>query len=557
MKKIDRLVLKNFKAFRDQTFDFGGKNVLLYGNNGSGKSSLYWALYTFLQSSGKTNAQLQAYFQHFDGQNPDTYRSLKNVFAATDQNVEVEMTYVADDGTKTIKTISPSLINTIGDNVIQKANLASDFINYKLLQNFYNVTHKQEVNLWEVFWRDVFPYFEENGRSYREQIEALELASNGRLTNELKERLNQINSNIEIFLSQIEDTANQFLKQHFFDNKDVIKVGLKYQDKIDRKWIKARVLEVSQKTQIKLWVSVYTPETHQWIENHRPQSFLNEAQLTRIALAIRIGALLTRVQTTDFKILCLDDLLISLDMSNRRKVVKILLNVENNPTLAFFDDYQKIILTHDKGFFNMLKYFTTATEWKYFELQGDENGQNPPILNNHKGYLEKAEDFFNIPDFESAASYLRKEIEEIFKRYEIKKSEWDGNKQHTELKKKITEVKNKLTHETQQKFNTVFQNITVEDQLLAAFEKEDITSENLTPAQKGQLKTLRVRMKQLLQYQKTQGGEAAFLLNEAQRIVDFNLNANSHAATQPNYEEEIREAMATVKRLRDYFKSLG
>ena len=50
MKKISRIKIKNFKAFQqEQAFDLKAKNVLVYGNNGSGKSSLFWALYTLTQ----------------------------------------------------------------------------------------------------------------------------------------------------------------------------------------------------------------------------------------------------------------------------------------------------------------------------------------------------------------------------------------------------------------------------------------------------------------------------------------------------------------------------
>ena len=42
--------------------------------------------------------------------------------------------------------------------LIRELNHASDFINYKLLHNFYAVTHKQGVNLWQVFERDIFPF---------------------------------------------------------------------------------------------------------------------------------------------------------------------------------------------------------------------------------------------------------------------------------------------------------------------------------------------------------------------------------------------------------------
>jgi len=45
MKKIKEIKIQNFKAFQqEQVFPVNGKHVLVYGNNGSGKSSLFWAL---------------------------------------------------------------------------------------------------------------------------------------------------------------------------------------------------------------------------------------------------------------------------------------------------------------------------------------------------------------------------------------------------------------------------------------------------------------------------------------------------------------------------------
>src|SRR5690606_38230994 len=69
-------------------------------------------------------------------------------------------------------TISHDLINT-NDNsntLIQELNLASDFINYKLLHNFYRVSHKQEVNLWPVFERDIFPFLTEGTQNWLDDI---------------------------------------------------------------------------------------------------------------------------------------------------------------------------------------------------------------------------------------------------------------------------------------------------------------------------------------------------------------------------------------------------
>jgi hypothetical protein len=172
------------------------------------------------------------------------------------------------------------------------------------------------------------------------------LIENDIIQEQFQLKLETINNEILSFITQIENNANDFLKAHFYEGKDFLKLLLKYKTTIDERWVREKNdaltnNKIPQGAEIKLWVSMYDAQTQQWIENHRPQSFLNKAQLTRIALAIRIGALRTRPprENIDFRVLCLDDLLISLDMSNRHKVIKMLLNVDNNPALAFFDDY--------------------------------------------------------------------------------------------------------------------------------------------------------------------------------------------------------------------------
>lgn len=64
MNKIKKIVLKNFKFFYGEvSIDLERQNALMFGENGSGKSSIYWALYTFLQSVFKSDPrQVQKYF---------------------------------------------------------------------------------------------------------------------------------------------------------------------------------------------------------------------------------------------------------------------------------------------------------------------------------------------------------------------------------------------------------------------------------------------------------------------------------------------------------------
>ena len=51
--KIKKIILENFKFYTNQNLDTKNKNILLYGENGAGKSSLYWALHLFYKTISK------------------------------------------------------------------------------------------------------------------------------------------------------------------------------------------------------------------------------------------------------------------------------------------------------------------------------------------------------------------------------------------------------------------------------------------------------------------------------------------------------------------------
>src|SRR5262245_61370224 len=53
--KIKKIEISNYKAFYGKhEFNVDGKNLFIYGENGSGKSSFYYALKDFFQSSLET-----------------------------------------------------------------------------------------------------------------------------------------------------------------------------------------------------------------------------------------------------------------------------------------------------------------------------------------------------------------------------------------------------------------------------------------------------------------------------------------------------------------------
>ena len=52
MSKIKTLHINNFKFFRNsKPLDLDSKHLLLYGENGNGKSSVYYGLYTLLEAA--------------------------------------------------------------------------------------------------------------------------------------------------------------------------------------------------------------------------------------------------------------------------------------------------------------------------------------------------------------------------------------------------------------------------------------------------------------------------------------------------------------------------
>lgn len=75
MDKIDTLQIHNFKFFDlQEPIKLGGKHLLLYGENGSGKSSIYWALYTLFEASQKKVKKLKNILRK--KQNPQKHCSI-------------------------------------------------------------------------------------------------------------------------------------------------------------------------------------------------------------------------------------------------------------------------------------------------------------------------------------------------------------------------------------------------------------------------------------------------------------------------------------------------
>ena len=148
---------------------------------------------------------------------------------------------------------------------------------------------------------------------------------------------------------------------------------------------------------------------------------MNEAKLSALNIAIYFSSVLGKKPY--IPILVLDDLLISLDMSNRDKILSLLLD-RSDDNKFFDDDYQMFIFTHDRAFFEKAKQnfeYKSKKKWKYFEmfvdLEENEKYQIPYIKKNEQNNMSKAEYHFKNKDYPACANYLRKEVENKFDRF--------------------------------------------------------------------------------------------------------------------------------------------
>lgn len=576
MKRIKEIKIKNFKAFQqEETFNFGkeGKNVLVFGNNGSGKSSLFWALYTLLQSSTKENESIEKYFKNYLEGDKTTHQSLKNVFMDEAEDAYIKLTSIdTETGLEVNYTISHDTINTneSDDTLIQELNIASDFINYKLLHNFYRGSHKQEVNIWPVFERDIFPFLFEGTQNWLEDIIKkptmdVPRTPKGAVISQKKkvryeDELKALNDKIQALLTEIQDNANVFIKEQFFKNKDVIRVNLTFNKKFKfdnvrhNLWGENRDGHRHDTLQIKLTVEIneseVTPATS-WKKVERVQSFLNEAQLTRIAIGIRVGALRTRpLAAAKFKILVLDDMLISLDLSNRMDIVRIILNKEGKENLKFFDGFQKFILTHDKGFFNLIRRNTNEEDWVYYNFSKNENDNSAPQIKEDFTPLQKAIKYFEEDEFENCGNELRKESEAILTNHldpEMKKI----NKEFEGLNTKLEKAFNILSSQRLQNFKQIF--LSDIDLVKLKKIKTDYTIDgDLSDPEKVKLNTLKERMFNFLIEFNEKKNKKELLIKDTKEVLDRVMNAASHHGENPLYRDELKDAIEKVKKLKEH-----
>lgn len=154
---LHEIELKNFKFFYDSfPFPMDGKHILLYGENGSGKSSIVWGLYTLIESRRKPIPEVQKYFE------PTHDQHLRNRYSQPRDDSYVKVTFESAIPGNLPKQYEVSATNittqATGDNFIKLTTAAFDMFNYRMLAEWIYQKNSRNIDLFPGFEKDIFRY---------------------------------------------------------------------------------------------------------------------------------------------------------------------------------------------------------------------------------------------------------------------------------------------------------------------------------------------------------------------------------------------------------------
>lgn len=543
--RIHNIQAKAFRAFRAFDFALNGRHLLVYGGNGAGKSSLYWLLYTFLQSGQKKTEGVAKYFD------PHHLKNLLHIHAdANDQaKAHISVSLQENGQAAGTYTISANQHDTKDVPDITKSNLASDFVTYRVLFDFYSFSHSEHIDLWPVFEKEILPFcytpggaISNLGTSWREIIDGYEtlkiaVKPKGSAITSFDLLIEAFNNSLKEVLETISTEAQKFYDKYFSqgDVKPILLiVGVTHAASFD---IKESLFERPQ-----IGFEVKSGD----IKIESPHTFLNEAKLTQLALSVRFGATLAHLRDAPLKLLVLDDLLISLDMSNRMKVVEIILG-------ETFVDYQKIILTHDSGFFEEFKRCIGGrhAEWS-FQRFNKPSAETGVTLKEDKSAIEKAEDYLNGHHLDEAATSIRKAAEASVARFRT------GTVVATEdfvgLTKQLNSAKKKLLEKIPlQLYEQVLKDLpdSIRQHLIPTTDVGLSVTNGITVDQIAEIVKLRKKLNDVVSNSHWQMMEKAKIVDEVIATTARVLNPGSHGGETPLYELEVRKALELVKKLEE------
>jgi energy-coupling factor transporter ATP-binding protein EcfA2 len=386
--RIKKISVSGYRAFppykpNSLEIDLGdtGKNLLLYGENGSGKTSLFRALRDLFDTSAGTR----------------DYAAVRNIFHQDeDDSVVVALTSGTPDEYRW--EVGEPHPKATGDSfhVFARSCL---FLEYRDLLKTNFVHHTGAPNLFDLLVNVVLPELPAPTRPLKELHEEMLRARPRPPTRQTKNPIRRADAQAEVLrqalvnhLPELVSTANQLLA--LLQPRTKLQLVPPEEIAYDKWSQEFEGLTVELRIELNDTVVA------------EPQHFLNEARLTAIALALYLAAArLTRVGRPG--IMVLDDVLIGLDLSNRIPLLQLL--------QTEFAEWQILLLTHDHVWFDLARAYTERSQnWtcrEMFLVEPQAGGLGRPEIRDGADAFARAEAHLAANDLTAAAVYLRAALE--------------------------------------------------------------------------------------------------------------------------------------------------
>ena len=437
MAAISKIRINGFKAFpKEFELVLNGKNLLMYGENGSGKSSIYYALHALLQSQYHDKGAI-----YFDKNSPESIVNKDTTTA--EPYIEIEL-----EGSETKYRLSKKGYEEFPHQPIsplRDMNAECVFINHKFLFRTFSFRNSEYIDLFPVFIKDILPFVltrdnaEYIGNIYDDVMKGIRFYRNNQLEDSYKKRIDKFNIETQYVVNLINKNASVIYNENFRNNDErKLRLTLEFDNNLDEVpspdksyWLRCdyryRHINVAGAWEQKnIGLDILQPSIILKVEEDiegtykpikKPQTYFNEAKLTAIALSVRFS-LLDIISASNGRFMALDDMLISLDMSNRMKVIKYLFGVAA-------PKYRLYVFTHDRLLFTSFKKYICLNKLQDNWVCGgiymhdrdnsiDFKKCNPyPVFIEEKDAELEAREYYIMHDYPACGQRLRKWCEDI------------------------------------------------------------------------------------------------------------------------------------------------
>ena len=429
--RIKTLTLTDFRAFpgpAPQAIEFGGKNLLVYGENGAGKSSIFHAL--------------RAVFSDAPQSKRGSLVNYKNKFSTPGvgcARIDVAFDGVSELGSWTLglSAVGATYPAVVGSPIVaeaaierhpfyamrephrtafRRATARAACLDYRALLDTNYRHGNEEINLFSVavnhLLRD-YDYTPPGGQPTTigslwdkvdgaDKTKAVGADPTSHRPSFIKDCEN-LNEAIASALITLQPLVNTLLGELGHSDLQVINLAYGYVGPKAARLKRERGLGGTLVPNVR----------YRGHDPARPQDFLNEARLSALALSIYFAGRLTctpAVTSDVLKLLVLDDVLIGLDHANRLPVLDVL--------QEHFATWQIVLLTHDRGWFDMARIWLDKDTWQHVEIfEGDASAPAPmPVVRvtanfPAKQYLVQAKQLLADHYVEASANYARQAFE--------------------------------------------------------------------------------------------------------------------------------------------------